>query len=63
VAEKLTDGIEIIPFVQKVSGKAMAQGVWAALFGYTGFFFAASKAYHTDVVVICFSRFCPGKSH
>jgi hypothetical protein len=33
VAEQLADGIEIVAFIKKVGGEAMAQGVEAALFG------------------------------
>ena len=57
VAEELADRVEVIAFVQKVGGKTMPEGVGTALFGYAGFFLAASKTYQTETEVICESFF------
>jgi hypothetical protein len=62
VAEKLTDGVEIVSFVEKMSGETMAECMKAALFGYACFFFAAYITDDTAVFVMCESGFCPGKS-
>lgn len=62
MTEKLTDGVEIVPFVEKMSGEAMTECMKAALFGYASFFFASCITDHTAVLVMCEPDFWPGKS-